>query len=553
MRNFILLAMSTLHEQININSFKTPEGTYITDCQSQLEPVVRYIISKCSSQEVYIFSMTTNETVELKHIGAEEVNDVEKGKRIRKVSKPVGDGTDLSAVTFFEERIRNSPESKCASECIFDRSRIELSNPEEAIKTAADRIREYQAKKTDEPVQLWVDTHGGIRDVSLLTNIVAFLLDKFTNINIAGIYGTEYSDETKEQRIIDQLNAFESLSFVSGMSDFMHFGNVDVLKEYYESKSSGGTKEIQELIAAMKLISDGTQFCDPYLYTKGLDSLGEVIKEIEGESFNSKNALLPIFYTTIREDYKKLLDPDKRTSLDIIKRCLEKKQYQQALTFIEALMPEYFFEKKILYFDGDDIKIAEKAAEGYFKSPIGNAFDSFNEKMKNCFKDDSDIRNSLYVRARILSQHSDISQALEEFPELSACAGKAELEEGMKKDLPIKRKVIVGSYKESENNDEKKDGTIDGISSGSKKKLKILFKTQVLPDEYEKVGRIMRMHNVLKSSRNKFNHAVSSDSGKKLKDKRPELADVIKIIELYVKDIQSIHCISEGDEAEHVN
>lgn len=550
MRNFILLAISTLHNRIYCNDFKTPERTDITDCQSQLEPVVRYILSRCASEEVYIFSMITNKTEELKHIGDEEI---ENGKRIRKVSKPVGDGSDISAVEFFEKRIRKSPEYKLASNCIFGSSRIELSNPEEAIKTAVDRIREYQAENTDESVRLWVDTHGGIRDVSLLTNIVAFLLNKFTDINLAGIYGTEYSDETDEERIIDQFNAFESLSFVSGMSDFMHFGNVDVLKEYYESNSSGGTKEIQELIAAMKLISDGTQFCDPYLYTEGLDSLGEVIKEIEGESFNSKNALLPIFYNTIREDYGVLLDSDKRTSLDIIERCLEKKQYQQALTFIEALMPEYFYEKKILYFDGDDIKIAEKAAEGYFKSPIGNAFDSFNDKMKNCFKDDNDIRNCLYVRARIFSQNHDLCKAFKASPELSVYTGRAELEQGMKKDLPITKKVTVGTYKESKNNGEKEEGTIAEKNSGPKKKLKIHFKTQALPIEYEKIGRIMRMHNVLKSSRNKFNHAVSSDSGKELKDKRPELADVIKIMEMYVRDIRSLNCIREGGAAEHVN
>ena len=280
MRNFILLAMSTFPSTIYINDFKTPERTEIPDCQSQLEPVVRYILSKCTSEEVYVFSMTTDKTEELKHIGPEEIF---KGQRVRRVSAPVGDKSDISAIKFFEERIGNSPEYEGVSNnCIFRSKTIDLSMPEEAIRVAVERIRDYKEEDPSSPVRLWVDTHGGIRDVSLLINVVAFLLYQFKDVELAGIYGTEYStDETSENKVIDQRNAFESLSFVSGMSDFMNFGNVDVLEAYYKTNSSGGTKEIQEFIKAMKLISDGTQFCDPYLYTRGLDALGVAIQEIE--------------------------------------------------------------------------------------------------------------------------------------------------------------------------------------------------------------------------------------------------------------------------------
>ena len=525
MRNFILLAMSTLNDPVSVNKFVTPEKNIITDCQSQLEPVVRYILSrfdKSKKEDAYIFSMTTKKTEELKHIGPEEnIN----GRIQRKVSDPIGDESDISAVKFFEERIRKSPEYKCVSNCIFSSKTIDLSMPEEAIRVAVECIRNYKEEDPSSSVRLWVDTHGGIRDVSLLINVVAFLLNQFKDIELAGIYGTEFSsDGRNEKKVIDQRNAFESLSFVSGMSDFMNFGNVDVLEAYYKTNSSGGTEEIQEFIKAMKLISDGTQFCDPYLYEQGLDALGAAIQEIEKEALNPENALLPIFYRTIRDDYNVLLDPEKRTSLDIIKRCVRKKQYQQALTFIEVLMPEYFFEKRILYFSESDKDIVKKAAEEAgreYEGSVGFAFNKYNMSyMEKCFKHSEDVRNTLFGRAGILAGRR---RACEFGQDFSCC-----LRDDVKNDLT--KGIRTGFSKNV-------DVT---LFSNNEVSYHITMLSDVPETDLQKAGRIMRMHNVLKSSRNKFNHAVSSDDSAEIKNRRPYLEDIVKIMNTYIEDINEL-------------
>ena len=520
MRNFILLAMSTFPSTIYINDFKTPERTEIPDCQSQLEPVVRYILSKCTSEEVYVFSMTTDKTEELKHIGPEEID---KGQRIRRVTAPVGDESDISAAKFFEKRIVNSPEYKgFSNDCIFSSKTIDLSMPEEAIRVAVERIRDYKEEDSSSPMRLWVDTHGGIRDVSLLINVVAFLLYQFKDVELAGIYGTEYStDKTSENRVIDQRNAFESLSFVSGMSDFMNFGNVDVLEAYYKTNSSGGTKEILEFIKAMKLISDGTQFCDPYLYTQGLDALGIAIQEIEKEALNPENALLPIFYRTIRDDYGVLLDPEKRTGFDIIKRCIRKKQYQQALTFIEVLMPEYFFEKRILYFSESDRIIAKEAAVEAgreYEGTVGFAFNKYNMSyMEKCFKHSEDVRNTLFGRAGILAGRTHAGEFDNDF--------SSELRDDVKKDLT--KGIRTGFSKKSNVT----------LFSNEVQSYRITMLSDVPDENLLLAGKIMRMHNVLKSSRNKFNHAVSSDESVEIKDRRPYLEDIVEIMSKYIDNI----------------
>ena len=519
-----MLAMSTFPRTIFINDFPSPGGTVIRECQSQLEPVVRYVLSKCASEEVCIFTMYTKETEELKTIGP--VQESNGGKRSRQVSDPSETGIKTSAIEFFELRIKESVEYCNPSKCRFDRKLIDLNKPEEAIQVAVERIREYREENSAEPFRLWIDTHGGIRDVALLTNIVGYLLNKFSEIEVAGIYGTEFTNERKDQRIIDQRNAFDSLSFVTGMSDFMNFGNVDVLKEYYQTEISGGDEEIQNLINAMQLVSDGTQFCDPYLYTQGLDALGKAITPLISEGRNAEKALLPIFYNAIREDYGSLLDSKTRTSVDIIERCIEKKQYQQALTFIEALMPEYFFEKHILYFSDEHMEIAEKAAAGFYKTPIANAFDTFMEKMKDCFKNkasSNDIRNCLYVRVGILAGRNEVNEFAVDFSDHLRAEEKDNLRSGMYEDFPIRK-----------------------MYSLDKKYSKVKFITDVPRPEYKRAGRIMRMHSALKDSRNKFNHAISSGSGGKIEDMRPYLEDVVKVMRLYIDDIRALEMNMEN-------
>lgn len=535
MKNFILLAMSTLPKTtIYENDFFTPEqdGSIIKGCQSQLEPVVRYVLSKCKGEDVRIFSMCTTDTLENVKLGPEE----KKGTVKRTVSEWDGVETDevYSPQSFFEKRIRESAEYREVNTCEIIKETIYLNNPEGAIQVAVQKIREYQESAKEEPVRVWIDTHGGLRDVALLTNIVGYLLNKFTNLKIAGIYGTEFTNTRvkKEQRIIDQQNAFESLSVVTGMSDFMNFGNVDVLKEYYLTETSGGNQEINELIHAMQLVSNGTQFCDPFLYTQGLDALGVAISTLDSDTNSSKKALLPIFYNSIRDDYGKLLDPKSRTSLDIIERCIRKKQYQQALTFIEALMPEYFFEQKILYYEGEDVKNAEEAAEGFYKSPKDNAFDYFMDKMKDCYKDSGDVRNCLYVRAGILAgkdRISDFDDRLQEYLKDLDDNIKENMGKGMKKDFPFKKKCSIG---------ERKILSQDAEGETKKEAIKIQFKSDLPKEEYERAGKVMRMHNVLKNSRNKFNHAVSSETNQSLRDWRPELDDIVVIMNMYVDEVR---------------
>jgi hypothetical protein len=54
------------------------------------------------------------------------------------------------------------------------------------------------------------------------------------------------------------------------------------------------------------------------------------------------------------------------------------------------------------------------------------------------------------------------------------------------------------------------------------------------------VARVMQMHNILKNSRNKFNHAVESNETLPISEQRPELDHVIKVLENYIAEIREL-------------
>ena len=533
MKNVIFLAMSTLNrvviDEYTAQDNKTQTATVIKDCQSQLEPVVRYIMTQCKNEDVYVLSMATTDTEKLLSVG-EEHTVTKKGLTSREravtqyeseneAKKKQEDGEKITtSLDFFEDRIKSSEEYKMLASCSFDHCEIDLDKPEEAIHNSVEKIKYLKEEFPDEEIQLWIDTHGGLRDVALLINVVGYLLEEFADFKIAGVYGTE----THNHRIIDQKNAFYSLAFVSGMSDFMNFGNVDVLKRYYESEISGGDEEIRKLVDAMQMVSDGTQFCDPYLYKEGLNALSDVI-ESQSEGFlQAEKALLPIFYDTIKKDYGNLLVRERRSDIDIIERCMKKKQYQQALTFIEALMPEYLFEKRILYFSDEDKEKAEAATEKSYKSAISNVLDNFLEKVNNFFKNQEDVRNTLAVKAGILAGAKKADEFASDIEQILKNRAPIDLSRGMKKKMKDSEMVV-------------------SIGNGNR----IQYKSDISFVDRPRLIRVMQMHRVLKDSRNKFNHAVEGNAGADLSKRRPELRHILVVMEKYITEVRELEGLAK--------
>ena len=106
----------------------------------------------------------------------------------------------------------------------------------------------------------------------------------------------------------------------------------------------------------MQKISLGAQMSDSKPFLEGLKELGEEFEAGVSEDGNSilKGTSLGIFEQKIKDEYGDLLkDPN---VLDRIIWCVNRGLIQQALTFIESMLPYYYQDKEILYFNSEELK-----------------------------------------------------------------------------------------------------------------------------------------------------------------------------------------------------
>lgn len=528
MKSIILLAMSTLNA--NVFSGK-PGDTFsvygdakkIENCKSQLEPVVRYFLSdsECAN-EVEILMLCTRQTLEIatdfngNKFKDEYGNDIDNISavtflmdRIDKCDEKHGKEITYKAFPLYregEERIlpeidcnkvlpnvqgiekSNSPEYAIAYEKAFQPDYI--SGMREAIQSIRNTVKENIQKDKDFKTPFYIVTHGGPRDVMLSLNAVVSLLDE------EGIIPTKICGTNLATKMIDDQRAsFDIFRFVSGMQDFLNVGSVDTLQNYYKESVylySSDKEDAEEfnkkLLDAMNKVSIGVQYSNPESYISGLDDLKKVLDTDVDDKFEKTS--LGIFKDTIKKDFGVLLDPEKRTEVDMVERCINKKQYQQALTFLESAFPEFYRKNNIISFSSVPENNIDKFND-FFKKHI---------HLKNRDQSPNKIIEKFFAE---LEEGDESKEVLKDSDEW-----KGNLEEELKKHLEYMEKV--------------------NSSNGSDSKIAIgpiySFTTDILP--------VFKMHKVLKEIRNIFSHGKVEN--------RPNITKLDKYMRAYLKALRNL-------------
>ena len=495
MKDIILLAMSTLPRKLRSDDFTVAGADDIIDCRSQLESVARYFISQSSADDILVLGLCTMPTLEDEVIyQAEGTKD--KAAYICSTPDQAENGRPVTAWGYFRERVAGSPEAR-GKRIIFNAIPTDENHPASAVKDVIRFIRNADARG-----QLFVSNNGGLRNLYLFLSAILSLLEH-EGIRPFRIMGTVYNPE---KRIVDQSKAFEMFSFVAGMTDLLETGDADVLDRFF-----GGSKQpghVKAVVAAMKDVAYGTQLCDPDLYERGLDALEPAMKALEADT--GTDSLLDIFMDQIREDYGVLLKKDQRTTPDIIRWCLRKKLYQQALTFLESRMPAYFYRTHFYYYDpafNTDIsrrKAKYEAAESYV----------FDRLLQKCG----------------FGTNMDPADGREEFLAIRYYAGEqVTLKNGRTFEVPVdfrQETTLPAAFKDPKRNKTVETGYKLVPGEG-------LYWSTALPENsWPEAGRLMRMHRALKACRNLFNHGLSGQ--------RPRLEDIKKVMELYLEEVKSL-------------
>lgn len=466
MRNHIILEMSTLPngvENKNYNFFyKKNDGDVIKveGCKGQLEPIPR-LMMKCNpnDEEFIIYAMCSHKTL------AEELTIADK---------------KYTAISYFKERIENCAEVSNGNKKVrFVTVEIEdMRNPYKALTEVVNVLRD-EYKESD---RLWIDTHGGLRDISQIISAMVSML-KVYSIVPEEIFGIEINF-TGESEIYSHKEAFNIFNYVSGMDDFVNFGSTRGLEKYYKDSKNETARVI---LSAMDKIAGGTQLCDPGMYTEGIEELRDSIANIHDDP------LLSIFADYIKKDYGEELIPSEPelarkevSPLAIIKRCVDKRLYQQALTFLESKMPGVYANKGFIFTKSmnDFIKERDEKKKKYM-APENYLFDSL---LYNITKNDKETSNE----AKIV----EMSQYYEK--------GKRSINGG-----PFQKTNIVNM------------NNLFLYPDG--KKTQVMSKLK--PSEEKIFIQLMYMHWELKRCRNLFNHGNSE---------RPQINDIDNALKLYI-------------------
>ena len=509
MKSIILLAMSILNQNMNLNKegmqflVEDDSGLEIKDCRSQLEPVVRYFLKdKECTDEVDILMLCTRPTLE-------EFIPNDKSKYVNKKGIELD---KVSAVSFLKERIEECSEKKCKkivykvfplyreegevpvgldAEIVLDKNSYEpdyLYGMRSVITEIRHAVNENNKEEKSTP--FYIVSHGGLRDVVLSLNAIISLMDG-EGIRPGKICGTNTSNHTIE----DQRASFDIFRFVSGMQDFLNVGSVETLQNYYKESVylySSDKEDAEEfnkkLLDAMNKVSIGVQYSNPESYISGLDDLKKVLDTDVDDKFEKTS--LGIFKDTIKKDFGVLLDPEKRTEVDMVERCINKKQYQQALTFLESAFPEFYRKNNIISFSSDPGINIEKF-NNFFKKHI---------HLKDRDNSPNKIIEDFFTELEKRDEPNGVLNDSDDW--------KENLEEELNKHLEYMEKV-------NSSNDSDSKIVIGSIYS---------FTTDIFP--------VFKMHKVLKEIRNIFSHGKVEN--------RPNITKLDKYMRAYLKALRNL-------------
>lgn len=346
--NVLLLALSTFGRNVNPNKFIYVDENGKEDKvigRYQLDPVPKMLYKTLYQKEqgtldkiIMLCTSKTLEKVAEVPIGTEKIYDI-------------------SPIDYFKDQIRDYMRPDTDDEELFQAIEVDLTSPYRGIQSVITTLRSIKAAHEDQTLNLYLDTHGGLRGIQRIMEATVSLL-KSEDIDVREAYAVEYSDNGTKS-IVSETENMKIYDFVSGVNEFFSCGRADTLMKYKENleqtheakKESSSknifTKEEKQLITAISDVATGIQWCSIPAFDQGIKDLQKIFpetsestaKNTSTESSDTKNidkgSYLDIYRTNIQKDYSTLLKKN-HTVLDEIEWCINKGFYQQALTLIES-------------------------------------------------------------------------------------------------------------------------------------------------------------------------------------------------------------------------
>ena len=231
----------------------------------------------------------------------------------------------------------------------------------------AEEIKQYAAENPTAQVVMHADMTGGFRHASMMMLSIMQLL-KYSGIEIGEVL---YSD-MNQKRVYQATSIHRMFDLISGADEFVNYGSVKGIYQYFEELPvENRSKELKELLEAMKYFSDAIHICRTSVIIKELEKMNHKIENYRTavqKDYENRNLQEKVFFKimdVIKREYGGLIEHKSRmdTRMDIIQWCMKKDLWQQAITLATEWIPEYIVENRICYTENANV-LTECEQEG---------------------------------------------------------------------------------------------------------------------------------------------------------------------------------------------
>lgn len=372
--------------------------------------------------------------------------------------------------------------------------------------------------------KVYIDCAGGMRTTSNVIQIMTKLLQYKGIENPLSLY----SNVQNKYSFIDDNTSFEKMTYLAdAFNEFMTTGKSDLLNHYVPTQEH---PQLSNLLKTMQAFSNAIRILD-------IDHLDDIIGNLQNSIRNCENierkdtiesVIIHQFLPVIKN--KLLGNQNCLDYLSIIQWCLDNALIQQALTIFESKIPKYLFDKRLIEYRSNSIRIqVESEANKSTLHFSTEAYALYTDLLLNITHDPMIseltewINNGTQVQTPIVKEAVALIKSFEAYfksrttPHHLSVIGQKVFDliknkkyksyENFKKDIGNNKKILQAILHLK---DEEESSKIEAIAAIQQGKEHGRYKI----NDHRQFAIILYAYAFLKQERNRINHATSE----KLKD-----------------------------------
>ena len=185
-----------------------------------------------------------------------------------------------------------------------------------------------------------------------MRHINMMMLDVIRLLEYSGIaIGKIIYSNFASRRVEEISSIYDLFQLIAGVEEFVRFGSVKALKDYYCGKTL--SPALENLLDAMENFADEIKLCHYGQLKNSIIRLHDAVCDFAATD-DVQDILMARLIGRIRRDYQSLIELRDLDDLRVIRWCVDNGYMQQALTLYTERVPEYLCDKNFLTVSADE-------------------------------------------------------------------------------------------------------------------------------------------------------------------------------------------------------